>query len=88
VLLPRLLYTGVCKHLGAVARRAAREGWAFGAIAPLATVARYMPLDPPCPDPDPEPEPTPPAGGAALSSVAAVQARGRAALADLFDEAA
>ena len=82
MLLPRLLYTGVCKHLGAVARRAAREGRAFGAIAPLATVARYMPLDPPCPDPDPDPEPTPPA------AIAAARARGRVALADLFDEAA
>ncbi len=81
-------HTGVCKHLGAVARRAGREGWAFGRIAPLATVARYMPLDPPTPDPDPEPEP--PAGGAALdaAAIAAVRARGRAALADLFDEAA
>jgi hypothetical protein len=26
-------YTGCCKHLGAVARRAEREGWAFGRIA-------------------------------------------------------
>ena len=61
-------HTGVCKHLGAVQRRAAREGWVFGQIAPLAQVARYMPLDPPTPDPDPEPdpEPPPPAGGAAL----------------------
>ena len=39
------LHTGCCKHLGAVERRAAREGWAFGRIAPLATVARYFPLD-------------------------------------------
>ncbi len=79
-------HTGCCKHLGAVQRRAAREGWPFGAIAPLATVARYMPLDPPTPDPDPEP----PAGGAALSAAAIemVRARGRAALADLFDDAA
>jgi len=85
---PGYFYTGVCKHLGAVARRAAREGWVFGTIAPLATVARYMPLDPPCPDPDPEP--TPPAGGAALAvtTIDAARARGRAALADLFDEAA
>jgi hypothetical protein len=87
---PGYFYTGVCKHLGAVARRAEREGWAFGTVAPLATVARYMPLDPPCPDPDPEPEPTPPAGGAALAVTAidAARARGRAALAELFDEAA
>ncbi len=37
--------TGCCKHLGAVERRAEREGWAFGAIAPLSRVARYFPLD-------------------------------------------
>ncbi len=87
---PGYFHTGCCKHLGAVQRRAAREGWAFGAIAPLATVARYMPLDPPTPDPEPEPEPTPPAGGAALSTaaIAMVRARGRAALAELFDDAA
>ncbi len=83
-------HTGCCKHLGAVQRRAAREGWAFGGIAPLATVARYMPLDPPTPDPEPDPEPEPPAGGAALPpiDVEAVRARGRAALAELFDDAA
>lgn len=40
-------YTGCCKHLGAVERRAAREGWPFGRIAALAQVARYFPLDPP-----------------------------------------
>ena len=84
---PGYFYTGVCKHLGAVARRAEREGWAFGTIAPLATVERSMPLDP---DPEPEPEPTPPAGGAALAvtTIDAARARGRAARADLFDEAA
>ena len=37
--------TGCCKHLGAVERRAEREGWAFGPIAPLSRVARYFPLD-------------------------------------------
>ncbi len=37
--------TGMCKHLGAVERRAEREGWAFGTIAPLSRVARYFPLD-------------------------------------------
>jgi hypothetical protein len=26
-------YTGCCKHLGQLARRAMREGWTFGAIA-------------------------------------------------------
>ncbi len=35
----------MCKHLGAVERRAEREGWAFGTIAPLSRVARYFPLD-------------------------------------------
>jgi len=38
-------HTGVCKHLGQVERRAEREGWAFGAVAPLSRVARYFPLD-------------------------------------------
>ncbi len=28
-------YTGSCKHLAAVERRAEREGWDFGQIAPL-----------------------------------------------------
>ena len=32
--------------MGAVERRAEREGWAFGTIAPLASVHRYFPLDP------------------------------------------
>ena len=60
-------HSGVCKHLGAVQRRAAREGWPFGAIAPLSQVARYFPLDrDPDPDPEPDPEPTPPAGAGAL----------------------
>ena len=39
-------HTGVCKHLGAVERRSEREGWRFGVVAPLATVAPYFPLDP------------------------------------------
>ncbi len=55
-------HTGICKHLGQVERRAEREGWAFGTIAPLSQVARYFPLTDP--DPDPEPEPTPPPGRA------------------------
>ena len=38
-------HTGVCKHIGAVERRADREGCAFGIIAPLSRVARYFPLD-------------------------------------------
>ena len=32
------LFTGVCKHLAGVERRAEREGWDFGRIAPLAQV--------------------------------------------------
>lgn len=27
------IYTGSCKHLGSLARRAMREGWSFGVIA-------------------------------------------------------
>lgn len=27
-------FTGSCKHLGSLARRAMREGWEFGVIAP------------------------------------------------------
>jgi len=38
-------HTGMCKHVGAVERRAEREGWPFGAVAPLSKVARYFPLD-------------------------------------------
>ena len=29
-------YTGCCKHLAALQRRAEREGWDFAAVAPLA----------------------------------------------------
>ena len=76
-------HTGCCKHLGAVQRRADRDGWPFGVIAPLAKVGRYMPLDPP--DPDPDPEPPPPAGGAALAADER-RARARAARADLYGE--
>ena len=64
------LHTGCCKHLGAVERRAEREGWRFGQVAPLATVARYFPLDSQdlivrgaalivAPAPSPAPVPTP-----------------------------
>jgi hypothetical protein len=37
-------HTGCCKHLGAVERRAAREGWPFGQVAALTQVERFMPL--------------------------------------------
>lgn len=41
------LHTGVCKHVAAVERRSEREGWDFGAIAPLHRAERYFPLDMP-----------------------------------------
>ena len=28
-------FTGMCKHIAQVERRAAREGWAFGTVCPL-----------------------------------------------------
>src|SRR4051794_34611588 len=37
-------HTGCCKHLGQVERRAEREGWDFGAVAPLHRAAHYYPL--------------------------------------------
>ncbi len=70
-------HTGMCKHLGAVERRSEREGWAFGAVAPLSKVARYFPLDS---DPDPEPP--------APAALPTVRERQRAALADLYGDAA
>ena len=60
------LYTGCCKHVGAVERRAEREGWTFGTVCPLAAAARYFPLDT---DPEPEP-PASPAASAALALAA------------------
>ena len=41
------LFTGCCKHLGAVERRAEREGWDFGAICPLHRAAKYFPVEVP-----------------------------------------
>ena len=38
------MFTGCCKHLGAVERRAEREGWDFGAVAPLHRAPKYFPL--------------------------------------------
>ncbi len=68
-------HTGCCKHLGAVERRASREGWPFGAIAPLSRVERYFPLDSTAPR---------------VSSASAEERRerGRRAKAELFGEAA
>jgi hypothetical protein len=39
------MFTGCCKHLGAVERRAAREGWDFGSVCPLHRAAKYFPVD-------------------------------------------
>ena len=69
-------HTGCCKHLGQVERRAAREGWAFGIIAPLGRVERYFPLSNPA---------TPRASGADAD---ARRERGRRAKAELFGTAA
>ncbi len=69
-------HTGMCKHLGAVERRASREGWAFGAIAPLCKVARYFPLG----------EPT--LARASSTSAEERRERGRQAKAELFGAAA
>jgi hypothetical protein len=65
---------GVCKHLGQVERRAAREGWSFGTVAPLSRVARYFPLDG-----DPQP--------AAPVAIEDARERRRSALADLYGAA-
>ncbi len=46
------LFTGSCKHLAAVERRAEREGWDFGQIAPLAQLVT--------PEIKMNPAPTPP----------------------------
>jgi hypothetical protein len=45
---PGYLFTGICKHLGAVEHRSEREGWKFGKVAPLP----WPPLDSTqdCPD--------------------------------------
>jgi len=42
-------HTGCCKHIAAVERRAEREGWDFGAVAPLHRAAKYFPLTGPTP---------------------------------------
>ena len=39
------MFTGCCKHLGQVERRAERESWDFGAVAPLHRAAKYFPID-------------------------------------------
>jgi len=31
-------FTGMCKHVAAVERRAEREGWPFGVVAPLSKI--------------------------------------------------
>ncbi|MDP9375016.1 MAG: hypothetical protein M3Q65_21725 [Chloroflexota bacterium] len=70
------LHTGMCKHLGQVERRAEREGWPFGVIAPLRRVERYFPLS----------NPTSPRAGSA--GAVERRERGRRAKAELFGEAA
>ncbi len=69
-------HTGMCKHLGAVERRAGREGWPFGVIAPLSRVERYFPLS------------NPTAPRASSTSAEERRERGRRAKAELFGEAA
>lgn len=52
-------FTGCCKHLAQLARRAEREGWDFGRIVP----------------PTPDHEPTPPAGALDLAATRARKRR-------------
>ena len=66
-------YTGCCRHLGAVERRAAREGWPFGTICPLSKAPAHFPLET-----DQAPVPV---------SLEAARERRRAALADLYGAA-
>lgn len=40
-------HTGCCQHLGALQRRAERDGWAFGRIAALQDAERVGPIDHP-----------------------------------------
>ena len=81
-------HAGMCKHLGAVERRSEREGWRFGQIAPLATVACSMPLDPaPARRTSQDDAPSVVAVPTA-DSQSARAARTRAALADLYGDAA
>jgi hypothetical protein len=72
-------HTGACKHLGQVERRSEREGWEFGAVAPLHRVGRYLPVALPprgarrraiVPAPDGGIVPFPPATQLPLQSVA------------------
>jgi hypothetical protein len=44
-------FTGMCKHVAAVERRAEREGWDFGAVAPLAKLTGGTQDAPPSPAP-------------------------------------
>ena len=39
------VYTGCCRHLGAVERRAEREGWDFGRVCPLSKAPAHFPLE-------------------------------------------
>ena len=71
---PCFEFTGCCKHLGAVERRAAREGWPFGTICPLSKAPAHFPLET-----DQPPAPV---------SLEDSRARRRAAMADLYGAAA
>ncbi len=70
------LYTNCCKHIAQVERRAEREGWTFGKIAPLAQAEKHFPLD------------AAPRATSAAADLAALRERGRRAKAELFGEAA
>ena len=79
-------FTGCCKHLGQVERRAEREGWAFGAICPLGKAAQHFPLEPVArggQDDAPTVVAVPTA-----DSQSGRAARTRAALSDLYGDAA
>ncbi|MDP9371678.1 MAG: hypothetical protein M3Q65_04325 [Chloroflexota bacterium] len=71
--------TGCCKHIGQVERRASREGWKFGTIAPLAKVARYAPIDAAAADPARQDD---------RPALDALRERKRRALTDLYGDAA
>ncbi len=73
-------HTGICKHIAQVERRAEREGWRFGLVAPLATVARHFPLTP-------EPA-APKAEAPGTRTVEELRTRKAAALADLYGDVA
>ena len=64
-------FSGCCKHLGRLERRASREGWRFGVICPLSKAPAHFPLETDQPAPAPV-------------SIEERRERGRRALADLY----